>query len=45
MGALGIRRWICSDCGVEHDRDLNAAQNILRVGLERQALAGEIPGL
>jgi putative transposase len=36
MGALGIRRWVC-DCGVEHDRDLNASRNILRVGLERQA--------
>lgn len=43
MGALGIRRWTCSCCGVDHDRDLNAAQNILRVGLERQAPAEEIP--
>jgi IS605 OrfB family transposase len=45
MGALGMRHWICSDCGEVHDRDLNAARNILRVGLERQALAGEIPAL
>lgn len=29
---LGIRRWTCS-CGVEHDRDTNAAQNIARKGL------------
>jgi transposase len=42
MGALGIRHWTCSCCGYSHDRDVNAAQNILRVGLERQALAGEI---
>lgn len=26
---LGIRSWICSDCGVSHDRDHNAALNIL----------------
>lgn len=33
---LGIRRWECSDCGASHDRDVNAAKNILRVGLEHQ---------
>ena len=26
---LGIRNWICSDCGCVHDRDVNAAKNIL----------------
>jgi putative transposase len=26
---LGIRSWICSKCGVSHDRDVNSALNIL----------------
>ncbi|WP_419614756.1 zinc ribbon domain-containing protein, partial [Thiolapillus sp.] len=30
--ALGIRHWICSECGAEHDRDINAALNILAAG-------------
>ena len=34
---LGIRQWTCDACAAVHDRDLNAARNILRLG--RQALA------
>jgi len=26
---LGIRQWICCECGISHDRDVNAALNIL----------------
>jgi putative transposase len=40
---LGVRKWICSGCGVVHDRDLNAAKNILRRG--RATLAVGIPVL
>ena len=45
MGALGVRRWECSHCGATHDRDVNAALNILRVGRERPPPAVEIPAL
>ncbi len=27
---LRVRTWVCSDCGVVHDRDVNAARNLLR---------------
>jgi IS605 OrfB family transposase len=26
---LGIRQWICGECGASHDRDVNSALNIL----------------
>lgn len=45
MGALGIRRWECSDCGAVHDRDVNAAINILNVALSAQRRADESRGV
>jgi putative transposase len=39
--ALDVRAWTCPHCGVTHDRDINAARNILAVGLTVSA-CGEL---
>jgi IS605 OrfB family transposase len=37
MDMLVVRYWECSECGAGHDRDQNAARNILFVGLRKRA--------
>jgi putative transposase len=31
-GELHIEQWTCSECGAEHDRDVNAAVNLEKLG-------------
>jgi putative transposase len=39
--SLDIRQWICPECGVVHDRDVNAARNIHAAGLTVFEACGE----
>jgi putative transposase len=32
---LSVRAWTCGECGAVHDRDVNAARNILAAGVRR----------
>ncbi len=41
QSGLAVREWACS-CGVTHDRDVNAAKNILRLGSSLHERIGRI---
>jgi putative transposase len=42
---LAVRQWTCPACGVSHDRDVNAAKNVLAAGLAVNACGEAIrPG-
>lgn len=43
IAGLSNRMWCCDDCGTVHDRDVNAARNILAIGLD--SLLGGTHGL
>jgi putative transposase len=40
--SLSTRHWRCPSCGIRHDRDTNAAKNILAAGLAVAACGGDV---
>ncbi|MEV6985971.1 RNA-guided endonuclease TnpB family protein, partial [Sphaerisporangium sp. NPDC051017] len=40
--SLSTRRWTCPACRTLHDRDVNAAKNILAAGLAVSACGGDV---
>jgi putative transposase len=40
---LDVRTWVCSACGVTHDRDVNSARNMLSAGRSPPSMSGNEP--
>jgi len=40
---LVVRTWVCSACGVTHDRDVNSARNMLSAGRSPPSVSGNKP--
>jgi putative transposase len=43
LDSLVVRSWMCSGCGETHDRDVNAAKNILFAGRCSPSVSGNEP--
>ena len=41
---LSVRSWTCAECGSEHDRDVNAAKNVLALGRGTALMRGDERG-
>ena len=45
LDGLVVGQWQCPGCAITHDRDVNAAKNLLTVGVRSRALVGPPPSV